>query len=79
MKVAINSPEQLGAVIRATRKRQGLRQDLSASGAGVSENFLGKVERGSDSVQWGKLFSVLQGLGIELEVDTPDDIAWPPE
>ena len=45
----------------------------------LAENFLGKVERGSDSVQWGKLFSVLQGLGIELEVDTPDDTAWPPE
>jgi hypothetical protein len=32
---------------------------------------LGKVVRGSETVQWGKLFQVLEGLGIQVEVDVP--------
>lgn len=36
-----------------------------------SENFLGKVERGDASVNWAKLFQVLDGLGIRLTVDVP--------
>jgi hypothetical protein len=42
---------------------------------GVSENFLGKIERGSDSVQWGKLFKVLEGMGVRVTVDVPDSVA----
>ena len=42
---------------------------------GVSENFLGKVERVSESVQWGKLFQVLDGLGIKVVVDVPESVA----
>ena len=42
---------------------------------GVSENFLGKIERGSESVQWGKLFQVLEGLGIRVMVDVPENVA----
>ncbi len=75
MHTAIHSPKQLGQLIRAARKAQGMRQDDAAGSLGVSENFLGKVERGSDSVQWGKLFAVLQGLGLRLSVDVPSDIA----
>jgi len=41
----------------------------------VSENFLGKVERGSESVQWGKLFQVLEGLGVRVMVDVPESVA----
>ena len=52
-----------------------IRQDDAAGSVGVSENFLGKVERGSESVQWGKLFQVLKGLGIRVMVDVPEDVA----
>ena len=62
MQVPINSADALGKVIRASRKAQKIHQDDAAGSMGVSENFLGKVERGSESVQWGKLFQVLEGL-----------------
>lgn len=75
MQVRIDNPQQLGHLIRAVRKAQGLRQDDAAGSVGVSENFLGKVERGSDAVQWGKLFAVMQGLGLRLNIDVPGDIA----
>jgi len=58
--------------VRATRKALGLRQDDTAGTIGVSENFLGKVERGDDSVQWSKLFQVLDQLGIRLTAEIPE-------
>ncbi|MFM8467649.1 MAG: helix-turn-helix domain-containing protein [Oxalobacteraceae bacterium] len=75
MKLPIDTPAALGAVVRASRKAQKIRQDDAAGSIGVSENFLGKVERGSGSVHWGKLFEVLDGLGIRVMVDVPDNVA----
>ena len=75
MKIPIDSAADLGKVVRASRKAQKIRQDDAAGSIGVSENFLGKIERGSDSVQWGKLFQVLEGLGIRVMVDVPDSVA----
>lgn len=75
MKLPINTPTSLGQIVRATRKAQKIRQDDAAGSIGVSENFLGKIERGSDAVQWGKLFQVLEGLGIKVVVDVPDSVA----
>ena len=75
MQVPINSAAALGKVIRASRKALKIRQDDAAGSMGVSENFLGKVERGSESVQWGKLFQVLEGLGVRVMVDVPESVA----
>lgn len=74
MKVSIESVEALGQVVRASRKAQKIRQDDAAGSIGVSENFLGKIERGGETVQWGKLFQVLQGLGIRVELDVPEEV-----
>lgn len=75
MKIPINNAAAIGKVVRASRKAQKIRQDDAAGSIGVSENFLGKIERGSDSVQWGKLFQVLEGLGVRIMVDVPDSVA----
>lgn len=75
MNIPITSASTIGKVVRASRKAQKIRQDDAAGSVGVSENFLGKVERGSESVQWGKLFQVLEGLGIRVMVDAPEDVA----
>ncbi len=75
MKVSINNAAAIGNVVRASRKAQKIRQDDAAGSIGVSENFLGKVERGGETVQWGKLFQVLDGLGIRVMVDVPDSVA----
>ena len=75
MNIPITSASTIGTVVRASRKAQKIRQDDAAGSVGVSENFLGKVERGSESVQWGKLFQVLEGLGIRVMVDVPEDVA----
>lgn len=75
MKIPIHNAAALGQIVRASRKAQKIRQDDAAGSIGVSENFLGKVERGSESVQWGKLFQVLEGLGIRVMVDVPEQAA----
>ena len=75
MKIPIENAAAIGKVVRASRKAQKIRQDDAAGSIGVSENFLGKIERGGESVQWGKLFQVLEGLGVRVWVDIPDGIA----
>lgn len=75
MKVPIDNSAAIGKIVRASRKAQKIRQDDAAGSIGVSENFLGKIERGSDTVQWGKLFQVLEGLGIRVFVDVPESVA----
>ena len=74
MKIPIDNAAAIGKVVRASRKAQKIRQDDAAGSIGVSENFLGKIERGSESVQWGKLFRVLEGLGIQVMVDVPESV-----
>ena len=75
MKIPIDNAAAIGKVVRASRKAQKIRQDDAAGSIGVSENFLGKIERSSEAVQWGKLFQVLEGLGIQVTVDIPDSVA----
>jgi transcriptional regulator with XRE-family HTH domain len=75
MHIPINSATALGKVVRASRKAQKIRQDDAAGSIGVSENFLGKIERGGEAVQWGKLFQVLEGLGVRVILDVPDSVA----
>lgn len=75
MKFEIDSPAKLGTVIRASRKAMGLRQDDAAGSIGVSENFLGKVERGGETVQWGKLFQVMKELGLVVTVEVPEEFS----
>jgi transcriptional regulator with XRE-family HTH domain len=71
----IDTPEKIGMVIRSSRKAMDMRQDDAAGSIGVSENFLGKVERGGESVHWGKLFQVMRELGLKVYVDVPDEVA----
>lgn len=75
MKISLKDAESLGQIVCAVRKAQGMRQDDTAGSLGVSENFLGKIERGAETVQWGDLFRVLDGLGVKVELDFPDELA----
>ncbi|MCG8277574.1 helix-turn-helix domain-containing protein [Stenotrophomonas sp. NLF4-10] len=74
MRIRLSKAEELGPLVKAMRRHQGLRQDATAEGVGVSENFLAKVERGSGTVQWGKLFNVLSELGLHVEIDVPQKV-----
>ncbi len=70
----IKTPQELGLLMRATRKLQKLRLDDLAGSAGVGPVFVRDVERGKETVQLGRVMQVLSELGIELKVDVPDEV-----
>lgn len=72
MHIQVSDASDIGALVRATRKAQDIRQDDAAGSIGVSENFMVRVENGADGIQWGKLFQVLSGLGIRVWADLPE-------
>lgn len=74
MKIKITKPQDLGLLIRATRKHQRLRLDDVAGSAGLGPVFVREVERGKETVQFGRLIRLLHELGIELSADVADDV-----
>ena len=69
------SPAGFGSWLRRLREEKEAAIRNMAAAADMDSSHLGKVERGSESVQWGKLFQVLEGLGIRVMVDVPEDVA----
>ncbi|MBI5329076.1 MAG: helix-turn-helix transcriptional regulator [Betaproteobacteria bacterium] len=69
------TPKDIGLIVRATRIAQGIRaQDL----AGIaSPRFLTGLEAGKPTAQLGKVLDVLEGLGIRVYLDIPDDVQLP--
>ena len=63
---------QIGQLIRAARKEQGLTQVELASLAQVGPRFIGELEKGKQTLAIEKVLQVLDALGIELTI-TPRD------
>ena len=69
--IKILNTEQLGTLIRATRKASGLRQDQLAGVANVGLRFIVDLERGKPTAQIGKVLQVLAILGCTLTANLP--------
>ena len=67
------SVADLGLVLRAVRKSQGLRLDDLAGSAGVGHVFAREVEHGKETVQMGRVLKLLEEAGIKLSVEIPSD------
>jgi y4mF family transcriptional regulator len=65
------SIKEIGAVIRQTRLKQGLRQDQVAAAAGVGVRFVVELERGKPTIRVAKMLAVLDVLGCRVEIVTP--------
>lgn len=74
MRVQIQSPAELGVLIRALRKSSGVRQDDLAASVGVSKQFATDVEHGKPTAQVGLLLRVLDELGARVEIEVPDSV-----
>lgn len=68
MTTPIETASALGAVIRAERKAQGLRQPDLAAAAGTSVRFIVEIEQGKPTARIGKVLDVLRQLGLEVHV-----------
>ncbi len=62
MKIHVEIAAAIGKVESAGCKAKKMLQDDAAGSIDASESFLGKIERGSESSQWGKLFHVFMIL-----------------
>lgn len=72
MLVPISNVADLGMLLRATRKSQGVRLDDAAGSAGLGPVFAGEVERGKETVQLGLVLKLLEEVGLQLKVDVPE-------
>lgn len=64
-----NSPAtQFGKIIREERKKRNLTQAELGDLSGTSINFISQIEAGKETAQIGKVFKVLQVLGVQIEV-----------
>jgi y4mF family transcriptional regulator len=64
--IQILSLAEIGQVIRERRKQLGLKQADAAGLVGVGVRFLSELERGKDTLEFGKVLQVLTGLGFSL-------------
>lgn len=65
----IQNVRELGALIRRTRRSQGMRLQDLAGACGTSIRFLSEVERGKATAQIGRVLHVLRMLGLRVEVE----------
>lgn len=66
--IAINSTEQLGALLRDVRKAANVKQAAIAGLANWGGRFISDVENGKKTVQAQKLFDLIGWLGLEIVV-----------
>ena len=71
---AINNTEQLGKLIRAKRTLLKVTQKELALAAGTGLRFIIELERGKETCRVGKVFDVLQALGLSLQISGMDGI-----
>jgi len=62
----ITSPQSLGTVLRASRKRLGLTQADLALAAGVGLRFIEELEAGKATVRLEQVLRVVDALGESL-------------
>ena len=66
MDTKIKNAEDLGSVVREARKAQKLSQDNLAGMAGTGRRFIVDLEKGKETVQFGKVLRVLATLGVSV-------------
>ena len=71
----IINPEILGQLIRARRTGLGIRLIDCAALCGVGINTLSRIENGNANCTWSAVFSVLNGLGLQLSARELQDSA----
>lgn len=64
----IANARQLGATVRAARKKRGLSQEAFATKSGVSRAWLARFETGHPAASLEQVFRVLRALDLTITV-----------
>ena len=65
------TPEAIGNLVRKTRKALGATQKDLALTSGTGLRFIIELERGKPTCQLAKVLTVLNTLGIEIDLTPP--------
>lgn len=74
MRIPVDSPAQIGAILRLVRKAQDVRSDDLAGTAQVGPVFVIDMEKGKPTVQLGKVLQVLHEAGIKVHLEISDSL-----
>ena len=66
---AIQSPKQLGELVRNSRKQLGLTQSQIALASGVGVRFMVDLEAGKPTLSLESVLKVIDALGGELQIN----------
>jgi y4mF family transcriptional regulator len=66
METSLRTTKELGALVRETRKAQGISQEQLAGVANTGVRFVSDLENGKPTVQLEKAIKVLEALGLGL-------------
>lgn len=65
----IGTSNDIGTLVRSRRKELGLTQKDAAGLCGVGNRFWSELENGKETLQLGKVLSILSRLGIDLTAE----------
>jgi len=60
--------EGIGAIVREARKAQKLSQEDLAAMSNTGRRVISELENGKNTVELGKVLSILNNLGIRLQL-----------
>lgn len=66
--MAVRSSTELGELVKAVRRSQGLLQTDLAGLSGTGNRFVVDLERGKPTLQLQKVLDMLDLLGLEVQV-----------
>ena len=67
-----HTTENIGSIIKNTRKQLGVTQKDLALTSGTGLRFIIDLEKGKPTCQIGKALTVMQTLGIKLDIIAPN-------
>ncbi len=67
--------QQIGSLIKTTRKSLGVTQKNLALTSGTGLRFIIDLEKGKETCEIGKALTILQTLGIKLTLTPPSAVA----
>ncbi len=65
------TPEQIGKVVRETRRKLGVTQRQLAMTSGTGVRFIIDLEKGKETCELGKALAILNTLGIKIRLTPP--------
>jgi y4mF family transcriptional regulator len=65
------TPEQIGKLIRETRKKLGVTQKDLALSSGTGMRFIIDLEKGKETCEIGKALAILNTLGVKMTLTPP--------